>query len=202
MSDTERVWYRNYSVHYRDDPAVIMAAEKLISVLESHENLSRYQAIGRIFRAGIEVLSDDPSFGAIDLQESAEMMRLYNIAEAKAARYKCFRAIYQELGPERMTKVLGEASVEMGLEEFLDEFRIPVLSPFRQMKVWIARHLSDGEVHALDEMREAAIQDGIIADPDIDAERARKDYIAFKTAGSEMGVSGGGRGKWRQRLVN
>ena len=98
-------WYRNFSVHLKGEPSKIVAIEQLIATLQTTQNLTRHQALLRIFEAGLQALAEDPSFASLDLKEAVELSRLFDLAKAKAARRREFRTIYQELGPEEILKV-------------------------------------------------------------------------------------------------
>ena len=191
-------WYRNFSVHLKGEPSKIVAIEQLIATLQTTQNLTRHQALLRIFEAGLQALAEDPSFASLDLKEAVELSRLFDLAKAKAARRREFRTIYQELGPEEILKVAKESGV--GLDELLNEYRLVVVDTKRSelFGLWLAEHLSDGEEHAVEDIIEAASEDGLLADAENDAPRFELDVSLLRTVASRRGYSKGRRGFWRR----
>lgn len=191
-------WYRNYSTYYKAEPSRVRAIDELISLLQSHENLSYHGAVRRVFDAGLECLLKEITYASPKLEESAEIARLFRIAKGRADRKKEFETIYKELGPHVIQEIAQETGVNF--DELLDAYKLP-LSPPNKSKVmdrWISEYMADGKMHVPSEIIEAAVADGILMDPELDPARYKKDVSLFKNRASECGYSGGPRNEWQR----
>lgn len=191
-------WYRNYSTYYKAEPSRIRAIDELISLLQSHENLSYHGAIRRVFDAGLECLMKEIAYASPKLEESAEIARLFRIAKGRADRKKEFETIYKELGPHVIQKIARETGVNF--DELLDAYRLPLSAPNRSevMSRWISEYMADGKMHLAPQIIEAAIVDGVLMDPEIDPIRHEKDVSIFRKVASKRGYSSGTRDEWQR----
>lgn len=198
MTDTdEKDWYRNYGIHIRDKPTEIMAIEELISRVMNVQNLNRTKAIKHIFKAGLKILSKFPCYADAELKEAWGKARFYSRVRLEAARRREFSRAYKDLGPTRLQELAEEEGID--LDDNLDDFLWPVTSRFDRMKRWILEFLGD-EPHKIEDIRAAAVRDGILTSPKDNTEQYKRDYQSFKTAASELGVSGSHtkHGEWQK----
>ena len=195
---TKKLFHRNYSVHLNDDPIEIQETEELISCLQTEENLSRHQALLRIFKAGKRALVENHEYGRPDLRILGALGKLYDTARTEVAKKRGFAELYRDLGPERFGELAEEAGLT--LEDVLDGFRELLPPPSRSdvMQEWIRDFLADGAEHTAREVTEAAISGGILADPKKDIGGHKRDLSLLRNIASNMKVSGGERGKWQQ----
>jgi len=197
MSDdkqTEALWYRNYAVHIEGDPLFVMGMEELIANVQTVQNLTRHQALRRIFHAGIKTLGKDPNFGNVSIQSNARLSELHEAVKRKGAQVRAFQELYKDIGPDKLQEIAEAEGLDFG--EFLSEYRLEqMLSPSAKMQLWIKAYLADGAEHEMGEVLSAAIEDSILPERDnTDFERA---HGLFKSVASQMGASRGRRGYWQ-----
>jgi len=194
---TAKLFHKNYSIHINDDSVEIQETEELISCIQTDENLSRHQACLRIWKAGKQILMERHEYGRPDMEILGALGRLYSTAKTEVAKKRGFAELYRELGPERFRELAEREGLVW--EEVLDGFKELLPPPSRSdiMRRWIKGFLLDGAEHTTKEITEAAISDGVLADPKGDAEGHNRDLSLFRKIASGLDVSGGGRGKWQ-----
>ena len=196
MSDkqTEALWYRNYAVHIEGDPLFVMGMEEPIANVQSVQNLTRHQALRRIFKAGLKMLGADPNVGNVSIQSNARLSELHEAVKRKAAQARAFQELYKDIGADKLQEIAETEGLDFG--EFLSEYRLErMLSPSAQMQLWLKAHLADGKEHEASEILSAAIEDGML--PSRDNEDFEQAHNLFKAKASQMGASGGRRGYWQ-----
>ena len=193
-----KLFHKNYSVHINDDPVEIQETEELISCLQTEENLSRHQACCRIWKAGKQILIERHEYGRPDMEILGALGRLYSTAKTEVAKKRGFAELYRELGPERFRELAEREGLVW--EEILDGFRELLPPPSRSdiMQEWIGGFLSDGMEHTTREITEAAISEGVLADPRKDTKEHNRDLSLLRKVANNMNVSGGERVKWQQ----
>lgn len=194
----KKLFYRNYAVHINDSPVEIQETEELIAVLQAEENLSRHQALLRIFKAGKRKLIEDREYDRPNFRILGALGKLYATAKTEAAKKRGFAELYRELGHVKFKELAEEAGVIW--EEVWDDFKELLPPPSRSdvMQEWIRGFLSDGAEHAAKEITEAAVLEGILTDPKENIKEHNRDLNLLRKVANGMNVSGGERGKWQQ----
>ena len=198
-----KLFHKNYNVHINDDPVEIQETEELISCLQTDENLSRHQACRRIWKAGKRTLIENHEYDRPDMEMLGALGRLYSTAKTEVAKKRGFVELYRELGPERFRELAEKEGLNW--KEVLDYFRELLPPPSRSdvMQEWIRGFLSDRMEHTTREITEAAVSEGVLADPREDIEKHKQDLSLLRNVANNMKVSGGSRGKWQQpKLVD
>jgi len=138
------------------------------------------------------------TYASPKLEESAEIARLFRIAKRRADRKKEFETIYKELGPQEIQEIAQETGVNF--DELLNEYKLPFAPPNRSevMGTWISEYMADGNMHIASEIIEAAVEDGVLTNPELDVSRHKKDVSLFRKVASERGYSSGPRNEWQR----
>lgn len=145
-----------------------MLMEELIVSIANAQNLTRNEAIRKIFDAGVEILTNDPKFANDKIMRHKRFAELFDLARKKRAERKEFSTIYHELGPQELTQVAQEIGVE--LDAFLQEFQLPLVgeSWSSRAKRWLCLCLGDHKPHHVDRIKEQAIEAYILSNPSKD----------------------------------
>lgn len=188
-------WYKNYGVHLRGTPNYIMASEECIARVMSSQNLSRQDAINTIYINGIRSTSKDENLGSPKLEGLLANGDFFAELRQAQKQQKSLVEAYADLGAVEFQEIARRHGIDV--DGFLNEYRMPVMSMFESIKRFIVNELEDYQPHSIDSLRIAAIERGLLPDPNEPG--YDKTWQTFKQAASELNVSGKHtkRGEWQ-----
>lgn len=194
---SKTIWSRNYSTHVRGEPERINAMERLISALQNANNLNRNQAIDMIFTAGLTALSQNPTYGSPELEDSIAKSALYQAMMRELQIVEQYDKALKRMPASRIHRIASQFGQDIDIE--LSDYRLPIekFSVFARIKSFLQDHLADGKEHSKGDVCKAAVDAGIIPSPDTDKDGYEKGINNLSVAASQISASGGKRGIWQ-----
>ena len=195
-------WYRNFAAHIRGEPDEIIAIERMIVRLINEHNLSRDEAIQRIFLAGIDHLLTEPTMDDPVIRRSRVIARQVEELTAQKTDSQRLTYIYEQLGLDAFVTWCTEQGIDP--QPTIQQYSVATdsFTPQRQSwtestLVWLRRMLSDGQSHAVEEILQAAARDGILPDILVDEAGYKRSESSLRAIASMHHFSGGKRGQWQ-----
>ena len=183
--------WKNFEIHVDDSSTYTpKQVDKEVASIKNESGVGRERALCIIFDLGMEARQEKKNKGEIILASERKQFILDMEAEAKD-RERLEKA-YRKLGAERFV----EKSIEDGkspeeLEFYLRVLRVPSASSwYEQTKRWMVWYINNkGGEADVNNIKEDAIQAGVLVDPSKDEKEHNRQWQNMKTAANELGLT-------------
>lgn len=177
------------------------AIMRVISAVQNTYNTSYWDAIARLFRAGAMAMSED-----VKSEQEREKVRrgllkqrLIEVVKEESREDTELRKGMVELGVERIVSAARTAGMdESEVRNILE--KVQADAPYSSLAAqWLDEFLGDYKSHSTDDIKEAAIESGVLPEKDDSSFESR--WSTMRTVANRMGFSGGKWGEWQKRLL-
>lgn len=196
MSD--KIFTRTATIYYKGELYKVRRMEEAVADIRNKMNISFSAALQKLLDRGISDYAEDPNCLNQELRGLHAVTQFLDQARVEVAKKKELAQVYRDLGSERFFEIAEESGLSRDdlLEEVISF--LPTLSKSECMQRWIAKALSDGNEHMVDDIIEAAISEGILPDIEREAPEFERALSSFRKVASNIGASDRSRrGKWQ-----
>lgn len=188
-------WFRVFAVYYQAHKYEVMAAEKLVTMVRNEKHCDRTDALRWVFYNGIrasrDLLKEDGVTSDI-LDANCEKAKLFRELQEEAAEQSAFDELVDAVGLDRVLELAQERDIDIDKE--LAAYKPAVFNQTTRIGVFIEAQLRDGQPHQVSDIKQVAIDVGLVSPPE-DTENHDREWNMVKQVASQMGVSDSQRTK-------
>lgn len=196
--------WKNLTIHVDDSsPHGPKACDELLSKVMTYEERNYQDAAWIVFRVGMEQKIQEYTAQGKDMSPVVDLLREHDFIIAlneETERYRQLEKAYRTLGPEKFMDVALKKGISLDeVEHLIRSYSInTATSWYEQVKRWLIYFVQQNGERSVEEVKGAAIQCGLLADPSVDKDRYSKEWDSIKNCASELGLSSRQhRGYWR-----
>ena len=195
--------WKNFEIHVDDSSTYgPKDVDEEVALIKNEQGIGRNKALCRIFDLGMKTRMEMRGKG--ELTPTSERKQFILDMESEARDRERLEKAYLKLGAERFAEKAVEDGMPLeDLEFYLRVLRVPSAgSWYEKAKRWMAWYVNtEGGIANVSDIKEKAIEVGILTDPEKDRKEHNRQWQNMKTAASEMGMTSRDHRGWWEAIA-